>query len=457
MNKYLSKSCMRRVPGTAVLSVILVMLLVLSGCVTASKLLDRAEAAWAAGQYAESIYQALGSYEKAVERNKDPDEIDSAKKFLIERFPQANENLLNQAKSQANGTDTEKAVAWQTYQVLVDLNRRVKDSIASSFLKTADYTAELQKAKETAAQIKYVKGLELMGQNRRDAYIEAVGVFREIDSFVPDYRDIRVLITTCIEAGTIKVAFSDRDIYFKVVKGSVPAAAGLGKDVQNAVQKFIASKDNPEFLKFITAGSSQTAKDNGAVLFIEVQGEVTVSSETVDKYLQDGSITWKRSYSGSPSLIVTRIKDTRTEVASTSLKLAQSVSVEFFPKKFGTTSITADMYNNQFNNSAWMNSQLSRAVSAVSTAEGSAGMIVWAQMQYGGIADFLTTALVPGAEGNQSLPIDPAVYGGTQTFINQTLPAFLKFADFNLRERVVKEINDQFLMNAAIQEMLSSL
>ena len=186
---------------------------------------------------------------------------------------------LNQAKSQTSGTDAEKAMAWQTYQTLVDLNRRVKDSIASSFLsKTTDYTAELQKAKETAAQIKYVKGLELMGQNRRDAYIEAVGLFREIDSFVPDYRDIKVLITTCIDAGTLKVAFSDRDILFQRQQRAVfPTTTGLGKDVQNAVQKFIAANDNPEFLKFITAGSSQSAKDNGAVLFIEVQGEVAVS------------------------------------------------------------------------------------------------------------------------------------------------------------------------------------
>ena len=68
-----------------------------------------------------------------------------------------------------------------------------------------------------------------------------------------------------------------------------------------------------------------------------------------------------------------------------------------------------------------------------------------------------STALVPGAEGNQSLPIDPAVYGETQTFINQTLPAFLKFSDINLRERIVKEINDQFLSRMSVREILSDL
>jgi hypothetical protein len=147
----------------------------------------------------------------------------------------------------------------------------------------------------------------------------------------------------------------------------------------------------------------------------------------------------------------------KTEVVAASVGLDQDVKIEFFPKKFSTTSLTAEMYNNQFNNPLWMSNQLSSAKNALSEANGSAGMIVWAEMQYGGVAAFLPAATVAGAEGPQSLPIDTAVYTDTQNFINQTLPAFLGFQDMKLRDRLVKEISDQFLGSASARDLLGEL
>ena len=372
-------------------------------------MLDKAEDAWAGGQYAGAIEQALSSYEKAVDKNKDIAEIDAAKNFLVEKFPLANEYLLDTAEKQLEGIDSDKARAWETFQVLVNMNIRVRNSIASSFLDIKDYSEELKRAKDVAAQLNYVKALELMGSDQRSSYIEAAELLRQIDSFVPDYRDIRSLLEVCYEAGTLVVAFSDRDIYFSVHSGEFSDTSGFGNDVHTVIRKYIEANDYPDFLDFVTAGSIKSAEDAGAVLFVEVQGEVWVSAETADTYLSNGSITWERSYGGTPTLVVTRLADTRNEVAPASIGLDQSISIEFFPVKYDTDSLTEDMYLQQFNNLIWMSSQLSKARNVLDDRNGSADMIVWAEMQYGGVVDFLESALVTGTEGTQDLPIDPAV------------------------------------------------
>lgn len=436
---------------------LLTAVLLFSGCVSAAKMLDRAEDAWTRGQYAEAINQALSSYEKAVEKNKEPGEIDAARAFLEEKMPQANDNLLTRAEQQLDGSDSEKANAWKTFQTLVNLNLRVRNSIASSFLSTEDYTEQLKRAKDVAAQIKYVKALELMGMDKRSAYIEASGILKEIDSFVPDYRDIHALLELCYEAGTLVVAISDRDIDFSARKGNVADNSNYGVDVYSEVRKFVETNDNPDFLDFVTAGSVTSAQDAGAVLFVEVQGEVWTSAETSDSYLKDGSITWERSYGGTPTLVVTRLSDARNEVAPVSLDMEQSVSIEFFPAKYETTSLTQDMYSKQFNNLVWMSSQLSKAEAVLSSVDGDEDMIVWAEMQYGGVAKFLNSAQVNGAEGTQDLPIAGEIYGATQKFINETLPKFLLFEDIDLHSRIVAEMSQGFFSDSGIRELLSDL
>jgi hypothetical protein len=83
------------------------------GCVSAKRMLDQAESAWAAGRYAEAINSALNSYVKAVEKNKNPEDIDAARSFLEGHFDQANDNLQRQAEEQLAGSDSMKAEAWK--------------------------------------------------------------------------------------------------------------------------------------------------------------------------------------------------------------------------------------------------------------------------------------------------------------------------------------------------------
>ena len=441
----------------AILIVLAFSALILGGCASASKMLDRAESAWSAGQYATAIEYALSSYERAVDRNKEPTEISAAKAFLEERFPQANSYLQDRAESQLNGSDSEKADAWKIYQTLVNMNRRVRDSIAGSFLQTEDFNQQLQKSKDVAAQIQYVKALELMGRDQRSSYIEAYNIFGEIDNFVPDYRDIRILADQCRELATLTVALSDRRVPFVVRNGEAEAYAALAADAYQDIKDFIISNDHPAFLEFVTAGSIKGAQDAGAVLFVEIQGDVWVSADTEDDYGSRGEVTWTRSYGGTPALVVTRADGSRNEIAVANLELEQELSIEFFPVKYNTDSLTMDMYTGQFNNAAWMASQLGSAKNAIRQNGGSDTMVVWAELEYGGRASFLSSARVNTSDGEQDLPIDPAVWQETARFINSTLPSFLAFGDLNVHKMIVNDMTSGFLASSGIRELLSDL
>jgi len=432
-------------------------LLFLSGCISASRLLEKAEQSWSMGFYAEAIQEALDSYEKAADKNKNQSEIDSAENFLVERFPQFNENLSKQAENQLKGTDSDKEKAWETYQQLVNVNSRVGNSMASSFLSTEDFSAELRNAKDVAAQIKYVKALELMGLDERSSYIEATGLLLSINDLVSGYRDIGTLLKTCYDEGTLIVAFSDRNIYFNYDTDKNGDSVEFSSEIDQVSRDFIERNDYPDFLKFITAGSVKSAEDAGAVLFVDYQGDIGIKSEVIDSYLSSGTLTWKRTYEGTPTLLVTRIGDTRNEISPVSLGLSQSVTVEFYPVKYDTQSITGDMYYNQFNNSAWMADQLNSARVAMDFDDWSATLVVWAEMQYGGVASFLSSADVSSSEGNQVLPIDEDVYKETQKFINKTLPDFLEFSDMDVETSLIDEMFDGFLSKSGVRELLTNL
>ena len=434
----------------------LLALVLLSSCISAAKLLENAEKAWSMGRYYDAIDDALKSYEKAVNKNKDQSAIDSSKAFLMEKFPQFNEKLNKRAENQLNGPDSDKLKAWETYQQLVDMNLRIGNSIASSFLETSDFSPQLQNAKEVAAQIKYVKSLELIGEDKRNSYIEAAGLLLEIDSLVPGYRDIGTLLKVCYEEGTLTIAFSDRSLYLNYNTENSERSVDFSSEIDSSIQDFIKEHDYPDFLNFISAGSLKSAEDDGAVLFIEVQGDIRIASEVLDSY-SNGKITWKRSYEGTPALLVTRIRDTKNEIAPVSLKLSQEISIEYFPIKNNTESLTKDMYDNQFNNASWMSEQLKKARAVMDDQDGAADMQVWAQMEYGGKVNFLKSAIVRTSEGDENLPIEAEVYKDTIDFINNTLPGFLDFKDMDVEERIKEEMINGFLSKSGVRELLSGL
>ena len=235
-------------PGTSRLNYFFVSLAVaaalfLGSCASSKVLLNRAEESWARGAYIDAINMALDSYEKAVEKNRKPEEINAAKDFLTKRFPMADENLRKEAIRKQEGSDAEKATAWQVWNQLASMNRKVKDSRAGTFLDTQDYTKELAAAKQIAAQIRYVEALELIGQDERDAYIRAASLLGEIENTLsPGFRDVSILRNLCYDKATITIAFSNRALNFSVRKGSIGSSGDLQSMITQNLQDYIKKK-----------------------------------------------------------------------------------------------------------------------------------------------------------------------------------------------------------------------
>ena len=438
------------------LPVLAALALGLAGCVSAAMLLERAEDAWTRGSYAEAVHTGLDSYEKAVEENKDVEAIQSARDFLLERFPLANDYLSEQAETMLAGSDRDKAGAWVVYQSLVDMNIRIRDSIASSFLSFTDFRPQLEEAKNVAAQVEYVRVLELMGEDRRSSYIEAVDVLESIEILSPGYRDVRDLLVVCREAATVTIAIGPSGLYLDR-SGNIPSVGNLDTQVYNAVRRYIQNNDRPEFVRFVSASGNKDAVSAGALLFITLDGRIEADSYVDDNYSSLGQISWVRRYRGAPVLQVVNLESNRTEVAAVQLYLMQSVDVEFYPRKFKTDELSSQLYVEQFGNPNWVDSQVSRAKAAFRQSEGRGSMTVWAEMEYGGRARFLEYARVSGAEGLVDMPITSDVYDSAQNFINRDLPAFLTFADLPLRDRLVQEMADGFFASAAVRDILTDL
>lgn len=430
-------------------------LFVITSCITAGKMLEWAENAWHRGEYATAINQALNSYEKALAQDTHPDEAEAALSFLVQRFPEANANLSQAAERQLAGSDAEKINAWKTYEVLVALNKRVKDSKASLLLPIEDFTGELTKAKELASQQLYGQVLEHMGKDTRDSYIKAAILIDTIQSIIPGYRDIQALKAACIKVGTVTIAFSDRAVSVNVRWGQDPLIHSLEDEVYDEIRNFIEARDYPDFLSFVSSPSLRDAADQGVDYFVELSGEISVAARKTDNYSFEGTVTWERFVEGFPRLSVTRLSDRRHVTASASVTMRQAIEIAFYPEKNDAETISASLYNNQFNSSHWMNIQLTDAERALEMNNATAKMTIWAEMQLSGSVKFLETAEI--TESGEVKPISWDVYSHTDRFINGTLTKFLYFGDINLSDRLVDIMTKAYTSDAGIKAVLGNL
>jgi hypothetical protein len=287
--------------------------------------------------------------------------------------------------------------------------------------------------------------------------MEAATLLRDTDYLVPGYRDADNLLKTCLDKGTLTIAFSRRSLNLNYNTVKTSQTVDISDEMRSRLEAYIGEYDVPEFLNFISADSAGAAGDAGAVLFLEVQGDVWISSSLEDSYHYDGTISWQRGYEGMPNLIVTRIADSRNEVAAVPLKFSQSISIEFYPVKYNTQSLSSEMYADQFNNSSWMDSQLQEARDVLEEVDASSSMIIWAEMQYGGIVNFLKSAVVDTADGEQELHMNEEVYAETESFINSSLPDFLEYRDFDLEERISAELFNSFTAEESVRGLLTDL
>ncbi len=428
-----------------------------AGCVSAGKLLDSAESAWSRGEYVQSVYLALQSYSKALEHSRRTEEQETARAFLIQNFPEANRRLNRIALNKLAGHNSDKVRAWEIYESLQEMNRRAAGSDAALFLDIENFSEELADAKEVACQVLYDKVQKQMEHNSRESCIKAVKVLDEIERIIPGYRDTDTLRQTCMKEATVIVAFSSQRIQIKTLGNRIKIRPELTERLYEDIKRHILAYDSPEYVRFIQTANARQAEKENATLFIEIRGNIWIQSGIQDNYARNGTLSWKRACGGDAFLSVENLKDSRRAEASGGTVLDQEINIEFYPVKYSTTQMTGEMYSRWFNNASWMDSQLNQAIQAAGEANGYADMTLWAEMEYGGIVRFLTSAVITTPEGSQTAPINPAVWQKTARFINSTLPDFLEFSDLDISSVMLKEIHRGFSSNPRLNTLLENL
>ena len=417
--------------------------LVITGCLSAVDYLDMARGSWQEGEYIEAIERAIKSYDHAVEKNQEVSDIQNARAYLLEHFPLASQYLKEKAEKMMAGSDIEKLKARKVYQQLVDMNSIIRDASVSSFLEFTDYVPELRKARETSAQIQYVKVLELMGKGNRSSYIEAYWLLKDINDYLPGYRDIESLMNTSVKKATLIVAMSNRGIRLDIRTFELVSRPDTASRVYQKIKKIMQDNDYEQFLRFITVSSENDARLKGAHIFVGLSGKIWIDSGVSDSYYSNGMVKWQRSYGGEQTLVIIKLNSGLSRNAKSYLDFRQAVNIEFYPVRFRTRELTSDLYYNSFNNVLWMDYQLSVARDAVERNKSEASLLVWAEMQYGGTAQFLDKATVDGVE----MPVESYIYDSTQNFINTDLKNFIRFSDMDLESRISEEISEKLLVN----------
>ncbi len=435
-------------------SIILISLFILISCVTPWKMLKWAENSWAEGEYAKAIGHALASYTAALDMRTSSEEADAARLFLEEKFPQANDRLSQAASRQLEGTEPEQTAAWETYAILVNMNKSVSDSIASEFLHIQDFEAEFMQAKELAARLLYERAVQRMADDRRTSYIEAVRLLDRVNAMIPNYRDIDILRADCIKSGSITIAFSNRRLNVVDQSNRGINIDSLRTKVYEEIRRYIIAHDHPDFVFFTTAFDSLDAVDKSAAYFVELGGTIHIDSKISDDYFFRGVVTWERSANGSPNLSIVRLSGRHRVISSAAINIRQSVEVIFYPEKHGTRIISSYLFDNNFNDSLWMHSQLTNVEYALKKDNASVRMTIWAEMGFNGSIQFLDTAKI--SETDERI-IDWTVYSATEQFINFRLPEFLRFEDLDLPERFKDIILKQYLSDRAITSTLENL
>ena len=425
----------------------------ITGCLSAVDYLDMARDSWQEGEYIEAIGKAIKSYDHAVKKNKEVSDVQNARDYLLEHFPVANQYLKEKAEQMMAGPDIEKLKAWKVYQQLVDMNSIVRDASVSSFLEVTDYVPDLQKARETSARIQYVKVLELMDKDNRSSYIEAYWLLRDINDYLPGYRDIESLMNTSVKKATLIVAMSNKGIRLDVRTFELVSRPDTVSRIYQKIKKIIQDNDYKQFLRFITVSSENDAVLKGANIFVGLNGKIWIDSGVSDFYYSSGMVKWQRSYGGEQTLVVIKLNSGLSRDAKSYLDFRQAVNIEFYPVRFRTRELTSDLYYNRFNNVAWMDYQLSLARDSIARNKSEANLLVWAEMQYDGTAQFLDKATVDGVE----MPIELYIYDSTQNFINTDLRNFIRFSDMDLESRISEEISDKFLVNTEINSFLKDI
>ncbi|QSE96603.1 hypothetical protein [Fulvivirga lutea] len=244
------------------LLIILSIPLLFSACTSGKKAFER-------GSYYEACVKAINRLRQKPNHKK-------SKEILRKSYPLAIQTLEDNAQQAMISNDQYKyKKKLQAYEAINNLHQNIKASPAARKVisNPKNYFAEVADLKEKAAEESYAIGMNYLSNNTREDAKQAYYHFRDVDSFVPGFKDVRSKMDEAKFTATLKVI---------VEQIPVPSIYSLSADFfQDKVEEYLHSQyRSNEFVRFYTQAEADAEDLPYVDQYLRLQFDDFVVGET---------------------------------------------------------------------------------------------------------------------------------------------------------------------------------
>ncbi|MEQ8927132.1 MAG: hypothetical protein RLO81_15030 [Fulvivirga sp.] len=236
--------------------------LIFSACTSGKRAFER-------GSYYEACVKAINRLRQKPNHKKSKD-------ILRKSYPLAVQTLEDNASQAVASNDQYKyKKKLQAYEAINSLHTNIQASPAARKVisKPKSYFNEVAELKELAAEESYLIGLKFLNNNTREDAKQAYYHFRDADSFVSGYKDVRSKMDEAKFTATLKVI---------VEQIPVPSIYSLSADFfQDKVEEFLHSEyRSNEFVRFYTQSEADAEELPYVDQYLRLQFDDFVVGET---------------------------------------------------------------------------------------------------------------------------------------------------------------------------------
>lgn len=231
----------------------LVLIIVLSGCSSGKKALER-------GDYYEAVLKSITRLKKNANHKKSAESLKASYPLAVEWLEDEAENQLT-----TNANFKWKG-ALNSYQKINNMYEQIRKSPGAKRVipNPKNYYDKITELKQKAAKESYDAGISLMINDNREDAKRAYSLFREASHFVPGYEEVNDMIAEAKFNATLKVI---------IEQIPVPTQYKLSANFfQDKVEEFLRSGNaSGEFVKFYTPVEAENEQLTNADQIMKIQ------------------------------------------------------------------------------------------------------------------------------------------------------------------------------------------
>lgn len=263
----------------------LIILLLLAGCASSTKLLQK-------GNYDAAINKSIKKLLKDADNNKEISILDRAFSLANDR----DRNVIQELKISGQPDVWEDAfIRYSNLRSRQDRVSRLPNEVLSKInYEYIDYNKEIAEAKNKAANYYYASGLKLLENNDRMSARKAYEQFTFIRKYFNNYKDVDQKMQEALAKGTNYISFRIQN----------QARVALPEDFEQEILKISLSSLNRKWMEFDTQYDKNTYYDYSIFLnlkHIEVSPQALEKEKYTDtKRVSDG---WEYVFDGNGNVM----------------------------------------------------------------------------------------------------------------------------------------------------------